>query len=259
MTKPLFSIITITRNNLDGFHRTKDSLDHQSLRDFEWIVIDGDSTDGTKDILPESALSEPDRGIYHAMNKGIDRAKGDYLLFLNAGDTLSDADILATIGKTIAAETPDFIYGDSLETSGFYKKARRPDDLDWGMFTHHQAMLYKRERIGPLRYDELYRIAGDYAFTRAFLEGTQKISYIPAALCIFETGGISQRNMRLGRIEQYTARRKAGCGVWKNLTVYIVQSGAAAMKAASPAVYRIAHRKSTASTARACHGFLQRR
>ena len=237
MTNPLFSIITITRNNLNGFLRTKDSLDIQSFRDFEWIVIDGDSTDGTKDILPPYASSEPDRGIYHAMNKGMDRATGSYLLFLNAGDTLSDADILATIAKTAAAETPDFVYGDALETGGQYKKARKPDDLDWGMFTHHQAMLYKRACTGHLRYDEQYKIAGDYAFTRAFLENIQKISYIPAAICIFETGGISQRNMRLGRIEQYEARQKAGCGVLKNRLVYIVQSLSALLKTIAPRFY----------------------
>lgn len=237
MTNPLFSIITITRNNLDGFRRTRDSLDLQSFRDFEWVVIDGDSTDGTKDLLPEHALSEPDRGIYHAMNKGIERAKGQYLLFLNAGDTLSDADILATTTKTVTTDTPDFVYGDALETGGYYKKARKPNNLDWGMFTHHQAMLYKRGSIGTLRYGEHYTIAGDYAFTRAFLEKTHKISYIPAAICIFETGGISQRNMRRGRIEQYEARQKAGCGVFKNRMVYSVQTLSAMLKATSPRFY----------------------
>lgn len=237
MTKPLFSVITITRDNLDGFRRTKDSLSAQSFRDIEWIVIDGNSTDGTKDLLPRNALSEADSGIYNAMNKGMERANGQYLLFLNAGDTLSDSDILATIARTIAAENPDFIYGDALETGGFYKKARSHEQIDFGMFTHHQAMLYRHDTAGALRYDETYTIAGDYAFTRAFLEQARKITYIPAAICVFETGGISQRNMRLGRLEQYKARRKAGCAILKNSTIYLVQSLTAALKTLSPDIY----------------------
>jgi putative colanic acid biosynthesis glycosyltransferase len=236
-TSPLFSIVTITRNNLAGLRRTEESLAAQSFRDFEWIVIDGDSTDGTKDRLPQGAVSEPDNGIYDAMNKGIDRATGEYILFLNAGDTLSDPDILATVAKTVAAENPDFIYGDALETGGFYKKARHHQKIDMGMFTHHQAMLYRRQKIGFLKYDASYKIAGDYAFSHAFLLNAGNTSYIPAAICIFETGGVSQRNMRLGRIEQYKARRMAGCAMFKNMTVFIFQTISANLKHHSPRFY----------------------
>lgn len=238
MTKPVFSIVTITRNNLDGFRRTQESLDRQSFRNFEWLVIDGNSTDGTQSILPENALSEPDNGIYDAMNKGIHRSTGEYILFLNAGDTLSDADILATIARTIAIEKPDYIYGDALETGGWYKKARDHHRIELGMFTHHQAMLYKRDCLGGLRYDADYKIAGDYAFTRAFLEHVKTVSYIPAAICIFETGGISQRHMRLGRIEQYKARQKAGYHVFKNMSIYAMQTLTASFRAMFPRAYQ---------------------
>lgn len=234
---PLFSIVTITKNNMPGFLRTQESLKNQSFRDFEWVVIDGNSTDGTKVHLPADAVSEADNGIYDAMNKGIDRAKGDYLLFLNAGDVLSDVDILATIAKTISAEKPDFIYGDALETGGFYKKARCHKHLNWGMFTHHQAMIYKRESIGTLRYEAHYKIAGDYAFTRAFLKNCRVVSYIPAAICIFETGGVSQQNQRLGRIEQYKARQKAGCSLPINAMVFTGQSAASMLKRYLPKTY----------------------
>ncbi len=234
---PLFSIITITKNNLAGFLRTREGLKNQSFRDFEWVVIDGNSTDGTKDILPFGSLSEEDIGIYDAMNKGIERSKGDYLLFLNAGDVLSDADILATIAKTITAEKPDFMYGDALETGGFYKKARHHKHLDWGMFTHHQAIIYRRECIGALRYEPHYKIAGDYAFTRAFLRNCRVVSYIPAAICIFETGGISQQNQRLGRIEQYKARQRAGCSLPINAMVFTGQSATAMLKQYAPKTY----------------------
>lgn len=240
--RPLFSIVTITKNNVRGLSSTCDSLLMQSFNDYEWIIVDGDSTDGTilflsKDGFLKNCVSEPDLGIYDAMNKGIARAKGNYILFLNAGDRLSDADILSTLARTIVMEEPDFLYGDALETGGYYKKARSPENMDWGMFTHHQAMLYQKDAIGTLRYSTDYKIAGDYAFTREFLRNSKTVSYIPAAICIFETGGVSQKNMRLGRIEQYKARQKAGCAFLKNVFVYGVQTLSATLKTFAPRLY----------------------
>jgi putative colanic acid biosynthesis glycosyltransferase len=240
MTKPLFSIITITRNNLDGLKRTQASLESQSARNFEWIIIDGDSGDGTKDYLhdlPAVGISEPDDGIYDAMNKGIERAGGDYLLFLNAGDMLADMDILSTLSKAAAAG-PDFIYGDALESNGLYKKARGGKELDWGMITHHQAMLYRREKIGALRYDAALKIAADYKFTRSFLSTARDMHYVPCAICIFEDGGISQRNRRLGRLEQFRVRAAEGhCSRIKNVAIYGIQSVSALTRQYLPALY----------------------
>lgn len=238
---PLFSIITVTKDNLKGFLATRESIEAQSCRNFEWVVIDGNSSDGTKDVLPADAVSEEDLGIYDAMNKGIACAKGDYLLFLNAGDTLADMDILATLARAAKGQ-PDFIYGDALETGGLYKKARPYDKAGWGMFTHHQAMLYRRERIGGLRYDTGYKIAADYDFTARFLKNALSVHYIPAALCVFETGGISQRNMTLGRQEQFQARKNHGVKPWKNMIVYAGQATAAAIKSLSPGIYALSRR-----------------
>lgn len=238
---PLFSIITVTKDNTPGLLATRRSIDAQSCRNFEWIVIDGDSTDGTKEILPANAISEPDNGLYDAMNKGLERARGDYLLFLNAGDTLADMDILATLTRAAKGQ-PDFMYGDALETGGSYKKARPHDKGAWGMFTHHQAMLYRRERIGGLRYDTDYEIAADYDFTARFLKNALSIHYIPAALCIFETGGVSQRNMTRGRKEQFRARKLHGVKPWKNMAVYAGQTVAAAVKKSAPGFYALSRR-----------------
>ena len=91
---PLFSIITVTKDNLRGFLETRQSVKGQSCRDYEWIVVDGNSSDGTKTHLPPHSVSEADKGIYDAMNKGIDRATGRYLIFLNAVDLFEDIDIL---------------------------------------------------------------------------------------------------------------------------------------------------------------------
>lgn len=211
----LFSIITVTRNNLQGLQHTHRSLQQQSFQGFEWLVIDGASDDGTVDYLNASDaafLSEPDSGIYDAMNKGLTHAGGYYLLFLNAGDALADADTLLNLTTYIEElqETPDFIYGDALEAHPgeppAYKPARPYKKSAYGMFTHHQAMLYRRELIGDLRYDTGYAIAADYKFTLQVLARSHTVVYCPFALCLFESGGISQQKAAQGRREQVRIR-----------------------------------------------------
>lgn len=238
---PLFSIITITKDNLEGLRHTAQSVQGQSSNDYEWIVIDGDSNDGTKDFLKTLkavAISEPDRGLYHAMNKGIDLARGPYLIFMNAGDSFADPDILSTLTKTIQTFRPDFLYGDALEDNGFYKKARSHTAIKRGMFTHHQAMVYAKDTIADLRYDETYKIAADYDFTVRVLKHCRTPHYIPCAFCYFAAGGISQRSMRLGRREQFTARQKLNlCPPWANLLIYMKQKLAAELRLAAPDFY----------------------
>lgn len=230
---PLFSIVTITYNNRAGLAKTAASVGAQICKDFEWIIVDGLSDDGTADDLPAypaRITREKDGGIYDAMNKGIAAARGRYTIFMNAGDCFSDPDILATLSKSIAAHDPDFIYGDALEDDGRYKKARNPKWIFYGMFTHHQAMIYKTALLKDFLYDTRYKIAGDYDLTVRFLRCAHAVHYCPAALCIFESGGVSQRNMRQGRIEQFIARKKLGvCGMILNTAVYTAQSVTARM------------------------------
>ncbi|MCB9990646.1 MAG: glycosyltransferase [Rhodospirillales bacterium] len=211
----LFSIITVTRNNLDGLKKTAASLAAQSFQGFEWLVIDGASTDGTLDYLKDIEacyVSEPDDGIYDAMNKGIDKAEGFYVLFLNAGDCLAGTDVLAAIASDLEnmQSTPDFIYGDALETGAQdtpqIKPARPYQKSAYGMFTHHQAMLYRNETIGTLRYDQSYMIAADYKFTLQFLQQSNAVLYCPFPICLFESGGISQQQAARGRTEQIRIR-----------------------------------------------------
>lgn len=182
---PLFSVITITKANPDGFEKTRASVAAQSFSDYEWVVIDGDR--------------EPDAGIYDAMNKGIARARGDYMIFMNAGDIFAGPDVLARVAAVAAGA--DFIYGDALE-SGHYKPARH--DIARGMVTHHQAMFFKRD---ARLYDTAYTIAADYKYTAEAILRADKTVYAPFAICVFEAGGVSQRRARLGRIEQAAIRK----------------------------------------------------
>ena len=184
---PLFSIITITKNNPGGLARTGENIRRQSWRDFEWIVIDG--------------VAEPDDGIYDAMNKGIARSSGDYLIFMNAGDVFADTSTLSRIAEHAG---PDFMYGDAIE-AGHIKPARR--NIAHGMITHHQAMIYARSN---LRYDTKYRIAADYKYTVQAIAQAHTCLHLPFPVCVFEQGGISQRNTLQGRREQAAIRRELG-------------------------------------------------
>lgn len=211
---PLFSVITITKNNPDGFARTKASVDTQTFRDFEWVVIDGDL--------------EPDQGIYDAMNKGCDRARGDYLIFMNAGDVFAGPDVLARIAPHLTA-MPDFVYGDAFE-GAHYKPARH--DIRQGMVTHHQAMVY---RATPRRYDLKYKIAADYKFTLEVFQAIPKVVYLPFAFCVFEAGGVSQRQTQRGRAEQMAIRKELG--IRTPLYLPLKQWAATALKTTVPQLY----------------------
>lgn len=213
---PRFSVITITKDNPIGLARTEESVNAQRLTDYEWIIIDG--------------AVEPDRGIYDAMNKGIDRAQGDYLIFMNAGDCFA-SDLTLQI---IAAQgDADFIYGDAWE-GGYLKPARAHTHVHRGLFTHHQAMVYRRDMIGDLRYDETYPIGADYKFTAQFLQKAQGILYIPQPLCVFEGGGVAQFRAKQGRAEQRKIRRELGIAA--PMTPFL-QWGAQCLRLVLPSVY----------------------
>lgn len=237
-----FSIITITYNNLQGLQNTAQSILKQTYMDYEWIVVDAASTDGTQDFLntlDTDYISEPDTGIYDAMNKGIEKSTGDYLIFMNAGDIFAAPDILDMISEN-TQNHPDFIYGDSLETdencNTHYKAARTYKQYLWGMFTHHQSMLYKRSLIQDLRYNTDYCIAADYDFTCAFLKKSDRIIYCPFPICIFEPGGISQQKTRQGRLEQFEIR-KGYTHILMNYMIFYYQSVSSVIRQIFPKLY----------------------
>lgn len=234
------SIITVTRNNLGGLARTYRSTRQQTEQDFEWIVIDGASEDETPEFLsktPAHWTSEPDKGIYDAMNKGIERCKGQYILFLNAGDTLAHPDTLMQL-KNAATYEAALLYGDSYEDKK-YKPAKNHTSILTGLFTHHQAILYKRAAIKDLRYDLYYEIAADYDFTARFLIKTQQNAlYCPIPVCNFESGGLSQQRVKTGRKEQFEIRKKLKlCTLPANLGLYAGQSVMWKLRQFAPNLY----------------------
>lgn len=236
----LFSIVTITRNNRAGLARTRQSLRAQAFTDCEWIVVDGASTDGSlDDLVSERAqvISEPDHGIYDAMNKGLAAARGTYTLFLNAGDVLAVDDTLARLAQVCTAH-PDLIYGDGIE-DGFIKPARPHDRKPGGMFTYHQAILYRTALAAPLHYDTQYKLCADYKFTMQVLAQARRVVYWPHPVCIYESGGVSQQQAKTARRELAAIRRELRlCGPLRNAMIMAIQTASFALRQQNPALYR---------------------
>lgn len=171
---PVISIITINRNNAEGLRRTIESVINQTFKDYEYIIIDGASTDGSLEVIQHYAskfsywVSEPDNGIYNAMNKGVQYANGEYLLMLNSGDTLFSTDTLEVLFSNSFSE--DIVYGNvNWETNFDGFSGIFPEHLTLWYFLEasigHQASLIKRElhNIAGL-YREDYSIAADWCF-----------------------------------------------------------------------------------------------
>lgn len=196
------SIITVNLNNRDGLKRTIDSVVSQTFTDYEWIVIDGGSTDGSRELIEQYSdlfaywCSEPDKGIYNAMNKGIAHAKGEWLQFLNCGDCLFEKDTLKKVfSKTYEA---DIIYGDVIyvdsNSEGIVRTEFKPDKLTLFYFYHnticHQASFYSKKIFLNYLYDDSFKICGDNAFNIKNLTNGYIFQHIPLYVVNFEVGGI---------------------------------------------------------------------
>ncbi len=200
------SIITINYNNLKGLRKTRGSILSQSFSNYEWIVVDGGSDDGGKDFILEHQkemawwCSERDEGIYNAQNKGIARATGEYLLFLNAGDTLLADDTLEQVFA--CASDADVVYGDWIEQKkcGQKKVCTAPESIDYYLFAMrpicHQAAFIRTSLLKQSPYDETYRICSDWAKWVDLSRQGCKFQHIPIAVCLYVRDGISYHAVR---------------------------------------------------------------
>jgi len=218
---PALSIITVCRNERDTIRQTCESVVGQTFTDFEWIVIDGRSTDGTLEILAEyrnqicHLISEPDAGIYDAMNKGIRLAAGEYLLFLNGGDCLADRE---TLGAVVPELDSDIVYGDQhiLSRDGSINVKRYPDSLPRNfllknMMPHQSVFLRRRlfEQYGL--YNTFFKVAGDYdVFVRLLHVHRVSCRHVRRVISVFRTDGISCDKTRrmLRKLENHHIRKK---------------------------------------------------
>lgn len=208
-----FSIITVCYNSAQTIEDTLRSVAAQTAAHIEHIIVDGGSKDGTLAIVERyrqslaQVISEPDHGIYDAMNKGVRAATGEVIGFLNADDVYAHANVLADVGHLMKQECLDALFGDveffrpenpTLAVRRYSSARFRPGRISWGWMPAHPALFLRREvfqRVGPFRTD--YRIAGDFEFiARAFLRQPLRYRHLPEVLVRMRTGGVSTGGWR---------------------------------------------------------------
>ena len=184
------SVVTVCFNSQDTIRMTIESVLSQKCEDFEYIIVDGASTDSTLSIIGEYVgnaairmVSEPDRGLYDAMNKATKMAEGDYLCFMNSGDTFADDMVLADMAGRL---TGDITYGNVVrirEDGEFTEKYKGTNaETKWtllkGRMICHQAMFIKRETMLLYGYDTRYRITADFNMLCRMVKDKKELSYI---------------------------------------------------------------------------------
>ena len=216
------SIITINRNNAAGLEKTMRSVASQIGGDFEYVVIDGASTDGSVEVIRSFEasfggrlkwISEPDKGIYNAMNKGIGMATGDYLQFLNSGDSLVSDDVTMRMTEALKnREYPSILYGNMLKDMPGGKAMRdrcfAGRDISFlGFYTgslNHSSAYIRRSLFNQYgMYDEGFKIVSDWKwFLQAIILGGEKPVYVDMDVTLFDMNGISEKNKALDKTER---------------------------------------------------------
>ena len=209
------TVITINYNNRDGLKDTLESIHNQSCKDFQYIVVDGGSTDGSADLLNEYGkdtdvcIIEPDRGIYDAMNKGVKYADGDYVMFVNSGDRIADNDTMAKL-KDLALNS-DICFckvRNRLEDGKYCIWAPPSEDklsvqfLRWNIL-HHPGALIKTELQKRIPYNINLRICADRQFfMQALINENASYETLDVILNEFAPAGTSGSNARQKMFEE---------------------------------------------------------
>ena len=228
------TVITITYNAARTLQRTLDSVSAQTFTDIEHLIVDGASTDGTlplarayqqKCTYPVVVQSEPDKGLYDAMNKGLQLASGDYLVFLNAGDALHAPDTLEIVASHLSipnSPLPAVVYGDTAitDTEGRFLHLRRhrpPEVLTWrsfrqGMLVCHQAFYARTDLVRNIPYDLHYRHSADVDWCIRVMKEAERrhlrLVNAHAVLADFEEGGDTTQHHRDSLRERFCVMRR---------------------------------------------------
>jgi putative colanic acid biosynthesis glycosyltransferase len=260
MIEVKFSVITVVYNGDNCIEKTMLNIINQTYKNIEFIIIDGASNDNTLEIVKKYRqdinvlVVEKDKGIYDAMNKGLTLSTGEYVLFMNCDDVLNTEQALENIAKKITSNKfPDFVYGDSFEeasdTDQLYSKSARNHKFLWyGMFAHHQAMIYKMSLVKEhnLFYDLKYKIGADYAFTAKFLTYAKNILQLDFAVCIFKQDGASASNYKIGLKEQWDIRKNIlHSNYFMMIGLYIFHYSLIALRKKIPYIYNSIRVKKT--------------
>ena len=204
---PMFSIVTVVFNDCEGLEATFSSISTQLYENYEWVVIDGGSSDGSVQYIKEVVrpgdmlLSERDNGIYDAMNKGMRLAKGKYLVFMNAGDRFYSNDSLKRVYDLLNESNyaADILFGGACLKFGngrtWYRQPKSVGRYIWhGLSANHQATYYSNKRLGGQNYDLKYSLCGDYYLLASLFKNGIKPVYLNEPIVEFRVGDTSYTN-----------------------------------------------------------------
>lgn len=218
--RPRFSVITVCRNARAHIGAALATLAAQTFRDFEHVIVDGASTDGTLEVVSAAALpnahvmSGRDGGIFDAMNRGIEHSIGEYLYFLNADDRLLDPTVLDRINRAITLNRePDLLWGDVIYVDESRSTLWRfghltPQNLGF-LDLNHQAVFARRTLFRDFgRFDTGLALNADYEWLLRVFRGEASRAHVPLAVAFFRCGGAHQRQRVRMVIERFTVRRR---------------------------------------------------
>lgn len=193
------TIITINYNNSNGLKQTIDSVINQTYQEKEYIIIDGGSIDGSKTLIEDNKqyidywVSEKDKGLYNAMNKGIQKSTGDYLIFMNSGDIFFNKNVLSEVFHN-KHYTSDILYGSTVYNyiqGGIVRHPRPLNIMNNELPFCHQSCFIKGDLMRKYYYDESYRFIADYAFFYKCYKEGKTFEQIPKIIAIYDTKGVS--------------------------------------------------------------------
>lgn len=226
------TVVTVVFNNVRHIEATIQSVVNQTYPNIEYIIIDGGSTDGTVDLIKKYEdrlaywVSEPDKGIYDAMNKGIDKATGSWMIFMNSGDRFTNEEVLTTVFST--PQQADILYGDAIMEYPSFQTIFKKNPLTsmWKRAPFcHQASFIKTNLLKEWKYDTQYKIGADHDFFFKAYIHNKTFHYINLPICFFDgREGATKQNIVLGIREMFnsTLKHKYTFSRWLYARLYLL-------------------------------------
>ena len=214
----IVTIITVCRNHAQELERTIRSVESQTWQEKEYLVIDGASTDDTLDVIKAHEasitrwISEPDQGIYDAMNKGVRMAQGEWVIFMNAGDTFASDDTLQRVFGS--PQNADVIYGDVIKGE-LVKKAEAPRNAH-RMFYCHQSAFVRTRCLREFPFDIRHRMSADFKQVKQLYLSGKTFLQLDFPVANFDTQGVSNRNRSAGLYDNIQVIRETD-SLWEQM------------------------------------------
>ena len=214
----IVTIITVCRNHAQELERTIRSVESQTWQEREYLVIDGASTDDTLDVIKahEASItrwvSEPDQGIYDAMNKGVRMAQGEWVIFMNAGDTFASDDTLQRVFGS--PQDADVIYGDVIKGE-LVKEAEAPRNAH-RMFYCHQSAFVRTRCLREFPFDIRHRMSADFKQVKQLYLSGKTFLQLDFPVANFDTQGVSNKNRSAGLYDNIQVIRETD-SLWEQM------------------------------------------